>query len=186
MIGILVELILSWLLLWLCCKKDLSVLGIKPTTQRSTDLAAGFIVAAAFCTAYYFAGAYFSGNRFAVNKDFTLLQFFKSFGWTLRSVLFEELIFRGALLYIAIRKFGVNTACIISAAAFGIYHWFTFGGLGNPAQMAIIFFTTGIWGWMFAWSFAKTKSLYLPVGIHLGWNLLSNVIFSKGPLSKQL
>jgi hypothetical protein len=52
--------------------------------------------------------------------------------------------------------------------------------------MAFVFLSTGIWGAMFAMSFAKTKSLYLPIGLHFGWNFISTVIFSRGPLGDQL
>ena len=38
---------------------------------------------------------------------------------------------------------------------------------------------------MFAVAFAKTKSLYLPVGLHFGWNFVNTVIFSQGPLGSQ-
>jgi membrane protease YdiL (CAAX protease family) len=100
-------------------------------------------------------------------------------------VLYEELIFRGALLYILIKKLGVKAACILSAIGFGIYHWFTSGAMGNPWQMIFIFLMTGIWGVMFAVAFAKTRSLYLPVGLHFGWNFVNIVIFSQGPLGKQ-
>jgi membrane protease YdiL (CAAX protease family) len=44
---------------------------------------------------------------------------------------------------------------------------------------------TGIAGVMYAFSYAITKSLYLPIGIHFGWNLVS-MLFSNGPLGKQL
>jgi hypothetical protein len=106
--------------------------------------------------------------------------------WTGKSVLFEELIFRGALLYILIQKIGIKTACLISSIAFGIYHWFSYEVLGNPIQMIYLLFSTGLLGFMFALSFAKTKSLYLPIGLHLGWNLFNIVVFSQGPLGRQL
>lgn len=57
---------------------------------------------------------------------------------------------------------------------------------GDPVQMIILFSMTGIWGFMFALALARTKSLYLPVGLHLGWNLISTVVFSQGPLGTQL
>jgi hypothetical protein len=101
-------------------------------------------------------------------------------------VLYEELIFRGALLYILIKKLGVKTACLTSAIGFGVYHWFTSGAMGNPLQMTFVFVMTGIWGAMFAMAFARTKSLYLPIGLHFGWNFISTVIFSQGPLGIQL
>jgi uncharacterized protein len=39
---------------------------------------------------------------------------------------------------------------------------------------------------MFAFAFAKTKSMYLPIGLHFGWNLVNTVVFSQGPLGQQL
>jgi hypothetical protein len=100
--------------------------------------------------------------------------------WTLVSVLYEELIFRGALLYIAIEKLNIKKACILSAVGFGIYHWFTFNVFGNPFMMAITFLMTAIAGLSWAFAFAKTKSLYLPIGLHFGWNFINTVVFSNG------
>jgi len=54
------------------------------------------------------------------------------------------------------------------------------------AEMIFIFFMTAIWGFMFAMAFAKTYSLYLPVALHFGWNLIHIVVFSQGPLGNQL
>jgi membrane protease YdiL (CAAX protease family) len=186
MLGLLIELIVSWLLLWIFCKADLRVLGIVPTKSRMLNLVFGFLIAAACCTAYYLSFSVFTTHRWTFNPDFTSKIFAKSSLWTLVSVLYEELLFRGAILYILIQKVGVKTACIISAVCFGIYHWFTSGALGDPVQMIIIFIMTGIWGLMFAMAFAKTRSLYLPIGIHLGWNLFNIVVFSHGPLGNQL
>lgn len=35
-------------------------------------------------------------------------------------------------------------------------------------------------------SFAETKSIYLPIALHLGWNVFNIVIFSNGPLGHQV
>lgn len=186
MIGILIQLAISWLLLWLLNKKDLTVLGLKPTTERVKIFSFGFILSAICFTIYCLTTTYLTNNSWTINSNFSLKQFLSSTWWTVNSVISEELIFRGALLYILIRKTGLNIACFISAIAFGVYHWFSFGVLGNPIQMTHVFFSTGIWGLMFAYSFAKTKSLYLPTALHLGWNLFNIVIFSQGPLGHQL
>lgn len=185
MLGILIELLISGLLLLWFNKSNLSVLGFKVTKNRTSDFVFGFSTASLFCIFYYTATSILSNTNYHINPEFKIVQFLKGFWWVLTSVLFEELIFRGALLYVAIKKIGIKKACIISAAAFGIYHWFTFGALGNPIQMLIVFFMTGIWGLMFAYSYAKTKSLYLPIALHLGWNFINTVIFSKGPLGNQ-
>lgn len=186
MLGLITELIISWLLLWIFCKQDLLVLGIIPTKSRLFNVFFGFLVAAACCTVYYLSFTVFAHYNWTLNNGFTGYTLLSSAWWTLNSVLYEELIFRGALLYILIKKVGIRTACITSAISFGVYHWFTSGAMGSPLQMTFVFVMTAIWGTMFAIAFARTKSLYLPVGLHFGWNFISTVIFSQGPLGNQL
>ncbi|MBI1781821.1 MAG: CPBP family intramembrane metalloprotease [Sphingobacteriales bacterium] len=180
MIGIIVELIISWLLLWFISKKDLSVLGFKPTKGRVTNLGVGLLLAASCCTLYQIMTTAFINNSWVLNKQVTGKIILENTRWTLVSVLYEELIFRGALLYIAIEKLSVKKACILSAVGFGIYHWFTFNVLGNPFMMAITFLMTAIAGLSWAFAFAKTNSLYLPIGLHFGWNFINTVVFSNG------
>jgi membrane protease YdiL (CAAX protease family) len=107
--------------------------------------------------------------------------------WTFKAALFEELIFRGALHYLLIKKTGINRACIISAIAFGIYHWFSYQMFGRGMiPMIYVFLLTGAAGWMFAYAFARTRSIYAPLGLHFGWIVISIVVFSEGPLGNSL
>ncbi len=186
MAGIIVELILSWILLWVICKKHLGALGFKPTKKSGFNFLFGFSAAAVCCVIYYLSFTVLGNSSWILNKDISTWSLVESCWWVVKSVVYEELIFRGALLYMAIKKLGPIKACLLSAVAFGIYHWFSMGAFGNPAQMVIIFFMTGIWGFMFAMAFAKTGSLYLPFALHLGWNLFNTVVFSEGPLGNQL
>lgn len=186
MIGIIIELIFSWLLLKLMAKKDLSALGLKPSQTRLIHWSIGFLLAAIICCTYHIMTTACISNSWILNKQLTFTAILMSAWWVVKSVLFEELLFRGVLLYLAIEKWGNTKACLFSATCFGIYHWFSYNAFGNPFQMGIIFVMTAIFGWMLAVSFAKTKSLYLPIGLHLGWNLCNIVIFSNGPLGKQL
>ena len=180
MAGIIVELIISWLLLWFICKKHLSVLGFRPTKMRVTNFGVGLLIAASCCTLYQIMTTAFINNSWVLNKQVTEKTILESSRWTVISVLYEELIFRGALLYIAIKKLGVTKACLISAVGFGIYHWFTFNVFGNPLMMIITFVMTAIVGLSWAFAFAKTGSLYLPIGLHIGWNLFCTIVFSNG------
>lgn len=186
MIGILIQLAVSWLLLWLVDKKNLSVLGLKPTTDRLLNFAFGFILSAAVLTIYCLITSFLTNNDWTINSNFSIRDFLSSTWWTTKSVIFEELIFRGALLCLLIQKANERAACFISAITFGVYHWFSFGVIGNPVLMIYVFVLTGVWGLMFAFAFSKTKSLYLPTGLHLGWNLFNIVIFSQGPLGQQV
>lgn len=186
MIGILVILLLSWALLWLVEKNNLSVLGLKPTPKRILHLTVGFLLTALACAVYHYTTVAFIENNWTINNAFTLQTAANSSWFTFKSVLFEELIFRGVLLYLALKRFGLQKACLLSALCFGVYHWFSYGLFGNPIQMLIVLLMTGFVGYALALSFAKTRSLYLAVGLHLGWNLLNIVVFSNGPLGEQL
>lgn len=186
MIGIIVELVISWLLLWFVSRKHLSALGLKPTKSRITNFSVGLLLAAFTCALCHVMTTGFANNTWTLNKQLTVQTIAVSSWWTLKSVLFEELIFRGALLFIAIEKLGIKKACILSAVCFGIYHWFSYNAFGNPVQMVIIFLMTGIFGLVLAFAFAKTTSLYSPVGLHFGWNLFNVVVFSNGPLGHQI
>ena len=186
MIGILIALSVSWMLLWLIDKKNLSTLGLSLTKSRLGNFSFGFLISAICCAIYFILIVTITKNNLTINEKFTEKTFLTSTWWTLKSVLFEELLFRGALLYIAIQKLGTKVACILSAVAFGVYHWFSYGVFGEPIQMIYTFIITGIGGIMFAIAFAGTKSLYLPIGLHFGWNLITIVVFSQGPLGQQI
>ena len=186
MLGILVQLLISWLIIWLFEKGNLNVLGFYPTKKRLFGFAVFFIVTAFCCSSDFFMRMLFAKQQWEVNPKLTANLILTGVWWNVKSVLFEELIFRGVLFYVLIKKLGHTRAIIISAIAFGIYHWFSHEVIGNPTQMAITFVITGTMGLVYAYGYSKTFSLYIPIAIHLGWNLTSSVIFSKGVLGDQL
>lgn len=178
MAGIIVELVISWLLLWFFEKQHLTALGISIQPKRMRDLGYGCLGAAICCVVYHLLATV----HWRLNNMFTL----HAMWWVLKSVLFEELAFRGALLYIAIKKLGITKACILSALCFGIYHVFSYEAYGNPGNALLIILISGLVGLALAYAFANTQSMYLPIGLHLGWNLINMLVFSAGPLGKQL
>ena len=82
--------------------------------------------------------------------------------------------------------FRSRPALFFSAAAFGVYHWFTFGVLGSPPAMVVVFIVTGFMGYVFGLAYFRTSSLMLPIGIHLGWNLVVNTLLPINPKSGAL
>ncbi|HET8885913.1 MAG TPA: CPBP family intramembrane glutamic endopeptidase, partial [Salinimicrobium sp.] len=144
----------------------------------------GFLITGTFCVLDQYLEAFLKSSTWILNENITGGIILKSFWWDVKSVLTEELIFRGALLYILIRKIGSRKSILISAIAFGIYHWFSYGVLGNAVAMILAFMGTGLMGYAWAWAFSKTRSIMLPFGLHLGWNFFYNTIFSNGPLGE--
>lgn len=179
MIGIIIQLIISWLLLWLIERKDLSVLGLKPTPNRIKDLVAGIIFPLVYFTLLFLTIAYQVRNPYVRNSGYTTDQFLKSLWYLFKSVSFETLIFQGALLYIMIQRIGKNKAVLIGGVAFGIYHWFSWNLFGQPATMIIVFFTTGVAGYLWSMAFAITRSIYLPFALHFGVDIVNSIVFSK-------
>lgn len=186
MMGILVELLLSLLLLKLFDKKGLSVLGWQPTFKRLTQLVIGIVLALSLAVIFQLVRASLTGVSWQRNHYYPWSVFLDGLWWVFRSVLYEELIFRGALFYIALKKLGPVKGLWLSVIAFGVYHWFSYNAWNHPVQMIFIFLITAAAGWMYAYAFIKTNSLYLPIGLHFGWNFAGSIIFSEGSIGKHL
>ncbi|WP_407524446.1 type II CAAX endopeptidase family protein [Lacibacter sp. MH-610] len=184
MLGIIVQLAISWLIIWIYEKGNLSFLGFYPTKKRILDFILFFLITAFCCSSGFFLRMYFGKEVWNRNESLTTKIALNAIWWNIKSVLFEELIFRGVLFYILIKKLGVPKAIIISSIAFGIYHWFSQEVFGQPVQMAITFLLTGIMGALYAYGYTKSFSLFIPCAIHLGWNLTQGFIFSQGPIGK--
>ncbi len=186
MIGILIQLLLSALLLWWLEKQNLSVLGWKPSGQRIVQLLTGIFLAIITAATFHLISGVLTGTSWQKNPSFQYTNLFNGIWWMLRSVLYEELIFRGALFYIALKRLGITKGLCLSVIAFGIYHWFSFGAVGQPFQMLFIFLITAAAGWMYSYSFIKTGSLYATIGLHFGWNITGSLLFSQGSIGKYI
>jgi membrane protease YdiL (CAAX protease family) len=186
MIGILVQLAISWAIVWWFEKGNLGCLGFTPTRKRVLDFIFFFLMAVAFAVCDFLLKMLIAKQSWMLNPSLSSSGILQAIWFTIKSVLFEELIFRGVLLYILIKKWGRTPAIIISAVAFGVYHWFSHELWGNTMQMAIEFVMSGLMGLILAYGYAKSKSLYIPIAIHLGWNLVMMVVFSGSSIGPQL
>lgn len=180
MIGPLL-LALSWLLLRIE-GLSLASIGIDQPRRRSSELAFGFGLMGAVAAVQQVGLAVASGDRFVLNPTLSPVAVLDNLRFTGNSVLYEELVFRGYLLYQAVRLLGRRWAVALDAAAFGIYHWFSYGVIGNPVAMVYVFLLTGMFGWAWARAFVATGSVAAPIGLHLGWNAVAYLLFSAGPL----
>ncbi|MGY6018044.1 CPBP family intramembrane glutamic endopeptidase [Streptomyces spinosirectus] len=94
-------------------------------------------------------------------------------GFMAAAAVTEELLFRGVLLRIAEQRVGTWTALTLTGVLFGLMH------LSNPdatlwgaAAIAIEA------GGMLGAAYVATRSLWLPIGLHFGWNFAESGIFS--------
>jgi uncharacterized protein len=186
MIQLLGLLIISWALLWLFEKRNLSVLGLIPNLHIIKYAFILFIVSAICCATAFLLRMYFANEEYAISSTLTASIVFEETWNQFRSVLTEELICRGAVLYILIKRIGQNKSIIISAIIFAALHWLNAGVWGNVVQMIIVFTFTFAMGLLLAYSYAKTFSLLIPFAIHFGWNLTQNFIFPDNPIGNHV
>lgn len=181
MLGLLVIIIVSWVLLHLIEKKNINVLGIVPSFKRLGQFALGFLVISIIVLLNIFFETQILKVEWKLSTiDYSLM--FKAFGYHVKSALTEDLVFRGAILYILIQRIGAVKAIWLSAIVFGVYHWFSYGIIeGRLILLAYVLVITGFTGYVWAYTFNKTKSIMMGLGFHLGVNLINACFFESQP-----
>lgn len=189
MLGIVVILFVSWLLLKSIGGKNLLVLGFTPVIKRGFQFVFGFVVMGLLFLLTVATDTWLMDIEWVRNPDANLMTFGHAFWYYLKSVVTEDLVFRGALLYLLMTRFVPMAGMLISAAAFGIYHWFSYGMLGGELQvisLIYVFVVTGFIGFSWAFAFQKTGSIMMPMGLHLGWNLTQSLFIPNNPYGELL
>ena len=76
----------------------------------------------------------------------------------------EELVFRGYPFQVLMKGIGPWGAMLLISSIFGFLHF------NNPGATLLSTFNTILAGVLLCLSYLKTRSLWLPYGIHIGWN----------------
>ncbi len=177
MLGILVILVVSGLLLYFINQKNILVLGLLPTPKRLVQFLVGFV----FLSLINLAIVYLD----TLVKNITWESHPVNYGLIIdalvyhtRSALTEDLIFRGAILYLLIAKLGAKKGVTISAICFGVYHVFSYGmSLEYIVPVIYVVIVTGFTGYVWAYSFNVTGSIFLGLGLHVGSNMLMSMFY---------
>jgi uncharacterized protein len=76
----------------------------------------------------------------------------------------EEMLFRGYGFQILLAAVGPFAAILPVAVLFAFMH------AGNPSFTGLAAFNTFLWGVLLGYSFLRSGDLWLPIGLHFGWN----------------
>lgn len=158
-------------------RRSFESLGLKVGRQALFDLLAGIgivLVQLGFIYGIMSSLGWLTFDGFAWEFDapgtvlMTTLLFFVIFllvGWN------EELLSRGYHLQTIASGLNMFCAVVISSAVFGLLH------LDNPhatwVSTAGIFFA-GVYQ---SYGYIRTRQLWLPIGLHVGWNFFEGVVF---------
>ena len=85
---------------------------------------------------------------------------------------FEEVLFRGYLFQTLIQAVTLLPAILLMALVFGLAHG------RNPHAGIFSMLNVGLAGVWLSVAYIKTRSLWLPFGLHLAWNLSQTTLYS--------
>lgn len=84
----------------------------------------------------------------------------------------EEIMFRGYAFQIVLAALGPWATILPFAVLFGWAH------AGNINSSVLGLFNTGLWGALLGYAFWRSGDLWLPIGLHFGWNWILPVFGS--------
>jgi uncharacterized protein len=157
-------------------RRSFTSLGLEANGRVWRDLLAGFLIAAIMMCLIYIIerlagwlsldGVAWQGTSTLeiILSLATMLLVFIVTGWQ------EELYFRGYLLQNLSDGLNPGWGVIVSSLVFGLAH------LGNQNATLIGALGVTLAGLLMAYAYWRTHQLWLPIGIHIGWN------FFEGPL----
>jgi membrane protease YdiL (CAAX protease family) len=78
----------------------------------------------------------------------------------------EEMLFHGYAFQLLIRRIGPFATILPAAVLFGLAH------IGNEHSNGLGVVNTMLWGVLFGYAYLRTGALWLPIGLHFGWNVI--------------
>ena len=158
-------------------KRTFTSLGLAWNRRAIRDLLVGAGIAGLIIAAIYAAEAAFGWLRFeafawqsetpgAIAGSLLLyLVIYLAVGWH------EELLFRGYWLQNLSEGLGAGWGVLISSCIFALLHGFN----ANSSPAAVFMLIAS--GLFLAYGYLRTRQLWLPIGLHIGWNFFQGPLF---------
>ena len=169
----------------------LCVLGIEPNQKWKSHLAAGFLIA--LLPVLALGVGYVLSGLWELRNDWEAARFLRIVATASAVSVIEEFLFRGVFLGLCLLAMRKWLAISVSALVFALVHFLktskspiseSVGWGSGFAQISMVFSGAPPWpllGWgifsltiagvVLAWATIKTRSLFLPIGLHAGWIL---------------
>ena len=134
--------------------------------EIASGLAAGTALFAAVVGVLWIAGVYQPQGWTSLNASIGT-----AFVLWVAIALHEEILFRGLVYRLCCKIFGTWGAIVVSGILFSVVHG------TQPGAAAIALSSVALAGFLFGAAFALTGRLWLPIGIHAGWNFAEGSLF---------
>lgn len=167
-------LLASWLMTRFVDRRPFATLGLTMGWHSFKELLLGAVLGMLLITIVFvglsvLGAVRITGTHF--ETSFIVLLFGSGF-FFLGGAILEELLMRGYLFQTLLEGLGVYPTLVISSVLFSLAH------LANPniSQMGLI--TIALAGVLFAACYLKTRTLWMPIGLHAAWNFFEGHVFS--------
>jgi membrane protease YdiL (CAAX protease family) len=158
-------------------RRSLRGLGLSLNPQAWRDLLVGFFIAGLmlgfiFGLEWAFGWLSYEGftweilsPRRVITETVTMFAIYLAVGWS------EELLSRGYWLQNIEEGLDLDWALFISSTFFALAH------IGNPGFSWIAMLGLLVAGYFLAFGYVRTRQLWLPIGLHIGWNFFEGTVF---------
>jgi len=125
--------------------------------------------------------AYCLVSSIVINGNITLTRP-DPLSWLIGGVLLvgitEEVLFRGFFLNALLRKTSTIYAHVVSSLMFVVVHlpWWIYSGSASDLLSALVACVSIFaLGFIFGWAFMKSRNIFIPIFLHMLWNLLQTL-----------
>ncbi|NUM48470.1 MAG: CPBP family intramembrane metalloprotease [Anaerolineales bacterium] len=158
-------------------RRPFTSLGLMWDAHAGRDLLVGFLIPAVLMGAIFgveWAAGWLEFRGFAwdfgpvstIATTIPIMLFvFILVGWN------EELLSRGYWLQNMAEGVNLPFGVGLSSLIFGLLH------LGNPNATWVAALGVALAGWFLAYGYLRTRQLWLPIGLHIGWNFFESTIY---------
>jgi membrane protease YdiL (CAAX protease family) len=149
----------------------LAVFGVSLHKRWLRDVAVGLIVAMAMIVAVIGLGFLVGGVQIQWNASAGAIPLILATVLVMAIAAFnEELVFRGYPLQVFLKGIGPWPAMLLISFLFALLH------IDNDGATALSTLNTAIAGIFLSLAYLETRSIWLPWGIHIGWNVGTAIV----------
>ena len=147
-------------------KLSLTTVHLIPNNKTLTKLGLGLLIGAVIVGAMLFVLFAFTDLNLERNQNQTVLVFLIPALAFIPLALMEELLFRGYPFFRLAQVINIRWVLLITATLFALYHY------NGTQNVGVLLLGPGIWGVTFGVAAYLSKSIAVPLGIHISANVL--------------
>jgi len=151
-------------------KQSLKSIGLNFSLRNISFLPLGLLIGAIALLGSKYARALYTGESIAISESVNYSTILYALYVILPTVVVEEFLFRGYLFKKTIEISNVVIANIIFSVLFMLIHVLDENVIGNRGMMIFLIISIPVGHLLFATALLKSKTLFFPIGLHLGNN----------------